>query len=99
MKKLLAILVLGLLLASCATNDEGEFTMGPEGSILWHASASHAQLVQYYSERGVDEICHQWKYFEEISSEDIRVRNRNAMKEVLVNKKVDPLICMKLPST
>ena len=33
MKKLLGIVVLGLLLASCATNDEGEFTMGPEGRV------------------------------------------------------------------
>jgi len=37
-----------------------------------------------------------WKVFADYDS-NVRVRNRNAMKEALTVKKVDPLMCMKLP--
>ena len=44
------------------------------------------ELVSYFLENDVDEICHMWKLFEDYD-QDMRVRNRNAMKEALVFKR------------
>ncbi len=86
------------LLPGCAYNSDGSQRMGMEGSLAWHISAGHAELVSYFSRMPVDEICHQWQIFEDYDS-DVRVRNRKAMKEVLVMKNTDPLFCMKIPSS
>ena len=95
MKKILGILVLGLLLAGCATNTDGSYSLGLKGTVPWHATAGHQELVSYFLENDVDEICHIWKRMEDYD-QDMRVRNRNAMKEALVFKKTDPLFCMKI---
>ncbi len=97
MKKFLGIVVLGFLLAGCATNTDGTFSMGVKGSAPWHATAGHQELLSYYLESDVDEICHIWKQLEDYNR-DMRVRNRKAMKEALISKKIDPLFCMKLSS-
>ena len=73
------------------------YFLGVKGSAPWHATAGHQELVSYFLENDVDEICHMWKLFEDYN-QDMGVRNRNAMKEALVFKKVDPLFCMKLPN-
>ena len=99
MKKLFStILVLGLLLAACTSNTQGGKTIGLRGSSAWLKWAPYEDLVNYYSEYDVDEICHSWKYFDD-ASEFARKKNRNAMKAVLKDKGQDPYICMKLPST
>tara|TARA_Y100000294_G_scaffold157088_1_gene158425 strand:+ start:580 stop:888 length:309 start_codon:yes stop_codon:yes gene_type:complete len=95
MKKLLGIVVLGLLLSGCATNKDGSYSLGLEGSLTWHATAGHQELVAYFLKSDVDEICHNWKWVAE-NNENFRIRNRNAMKEALKAKGEDPLICMKL---
>jgi len=98
MKKLLGIVVLGLLLAGCSTNIDGGKTIGMKGSDAWLAWAPYQDLVKYYSQYDVDEICVAWNY-EKDSFESRRTKNRNAMKEVLKNKGQDPYLCMKLPNT
>ena len=99
MKKLLGIVVLGLLLSGCATNKDGSYSLGLEGSLAWKATAGHEELVAFYLKSGVDEICHSWKDVGENTHKPYRVKNRNAMKEALKIKGEDPLICMKLDNT
>ena len=95
MKKLLSIIILGLLLSGCATNKDGSYSLGLEGSLTWHATAGHQELDANFLKSGVEEICHNWKWAGNYD-ENLRIRNRNAMKEVLKTKGEDPLICMKL---
>jgi hypothetical protein len=97
MKKVIAAVFLGLLLNGCTTNSDGTFSAGVEGSKVWHATAGHQELTRYYLKSGVDEICYHWELFDDYD-QNSRVRNRNAMKEALTIKKVDPLMCMKLPN-
>ena len=97
MKKVILILAMGLLLGGCATNKDGSYSLGLEGSLTWHATAGHQELVAYFLKSGVDEICHNWKWAGNYD-EKFRIRNRNAMKEALKTKGEDPLICMKLES-
>ena len=97
MKKFLGIIIL-CLLSGCAYNSDGSPLMGKEGGTLFYVSAGHPELVTYFSKFPVDEICHKWHVFEDYSS-DIRIKTRKAMKEVLVMKSVDPLFCMKVPSS
>ena len=99
MKKLLGIVVLGLLLNGCAANKDGSYAIGLKGSLTWKATANHEDLVAFYLESGVDEICHSWKMVGENEYKKYRVRNRSAMKEALKTKGEDPLICMKLDNT
>ena len=98
MQKLLGILILVLFLGGCSSNMSGGSTIGIEGSSAWLKWAPHEDLVRYYSKYDVDELCDRWKNFDE-SSEFKRTKNRNAIKEILVNKGEDRLLCMKLPST
>ena len=95
MKKAILIIVLGLLLSGCATNKDGSYSLGLEGSVTWHATAGHQELVTYFLKSDVDEICYMWKWVGS-NNQDFRVRNRKAMKEALKTKGEDPLICMKL---
>jgi len=98
MKKLLGIVVLGLLLAGCSTNIDGGKTIGVRGSDAWLAWAPYQDLVDYYSEKDMDEICESWDYAKDFSSSG-RKEHRDIMKKVLKNKGQDPYICMKLPNT
>ena len=98
MRKLLGIVVLGLIFSGCSSNIDGGSTIGVYGGQAWKKWAPHADLVEYYSRYDIDELCDNWKSFDE-SSEFKRTKNRKAIKEVLEKKGHDKYLCMKLPST
>jgi len=95
MKKLLGIVVLGLLLSgSFPTTGKA---IGQKGSFYWINWASHEDLVEYYSTLPIEEICHEWKKEGEPDIMDFRrKKTRKAMKVALKKIGEDPLICMKL---
>ena len=100
MKKFLGIILFCLLLNGCAVNENkgGGVSIGKVGSTFWKATAGHEELVEFYSKDEVDEICYNWDDAG-LKNKEYRVKNRNAMKEVLKAKGEDPLICMKADNT
>ena len=96
MKKLLGIVVLGLFLGGCTTDPDGSKVFGQRGSYYWKNGTSHTELVKWYAQFDIDEICHEWKVEGKPDQNFRRKKTRDAMKEALKTKGEDPLICMKL---
>ena len=94
MKKFLAILVLGLSLMLFA---QASKAIGKRGSIVWLEYSEYQELVIYYNELDLDELCHIWNFWHD-RDERFRTRNRKAIKEALNNQIQDKYFCMKLPS-
>ena len=97
MKKAILLIALGMLLSgSFATSGKA---IGQVGSFYWINWASHEELVKYYLELPVEEICHEWKLEGEPDIQNFRrQKTRKAMKVALKKNGEDPLICMKLPN-
>ena len=89
MRKLLGITVLLFMITNCAS---GTFTPGTN---IWFRWASHSELVAYFSDQDLDEICHIWSVSKDWNG---REKTRNAIKEVLQKQGHDKYICMKLES-
>ena len=66
-----------------------------EGTRFWHKHAEYHELISYYSRQEVDELCTKWVEVG-LRKQYTRVRNRKAIKEVLENNGLDPLLCMKM---
>jgi hypothetical protein len=91
MKKLLGIVVLGLLLSGNAN------AVWIKGTGPFLKFSSHEVLVDYYSEYELDGLCDYWSRSKDWSKFG-REKNRKAIKEVLEKQGHDKFICMKLES-
>ena len=89
MKKLLGILVLGLLLSS---NANAAFIRGTSAFFKW---SSVEVLVDYYMEYELDGICDYWTMSKDWYPTP-KDKNRTAMKIALEKQGHDKFICMKL---
>ena len=93
MKKIFfSILIFSL--TSCGIEIAGQ-KYSLEGSPYWKRNASHNELTSYYSRFDIDEICSEWislGYGKRVT----RIRVRNALKDVLVDKGHDKYACMNL---
>ena len=94
MKKLLAILVLGLVLAGCSQGASGKLIPGFEESPLWKIFASDEDKKAYFEDRiemyaamPVYKICLKWDGYWEYPNE------RELISQALIRKNEDPLKC------
>jgi len=93
MKKLLGILVLGLVLSGCAGQKTGKLHLGQKGSAMFYLTATDEDILAYeeseikkYVSWSVAEICIQW----DIAGS---ANDRLYMSEALERKGEDPLKC------
>ena len=92
MKKLLSIIVLGLLLSGCTGQKTGKFHLGAKGSPIFYGTASEEDIEAYeesviakYASWTVAEICIEWDLVSSFK--------KNFMSIALERKGEDPLKC------
>ena len=92
MKKLLGIVVLGLLLTNCTGQKTGKLHLGQKGSPMFYLTASEEDIEAYEESRieryvswSVARICIEW----DTAGYDTRM----FMSEALERKGEDPLKC------
>ena len=94
MKKLLGILVLGLLLAGCSQGASGKLIPGFEDSPLWNVFASDEDKRAYFEKRinmyaamPVHSVCIEWDRYWDSPKE------RELISQALIRKNEDPMQC------
>ena len=94
MKKLLGIVVLGLLLSHCSVGESGKMIPGFEESPMWRVFASdedkkafYEKRITEYQEMQVHIICIEWDKNWDRSNE------RELISEALIRKNENPMIC------
>tara|TARA_B110001452_G_scaffold255918_1_gene248782 strand:- start:13 stop:432 length:420 start_codon:yes stop_codon:yes gene_type:complete len=94
MKKLLVIVVLGLLLSHCSVGESGKMIPGFEESPMWRVFASdedkkafYEKRITEYQEMQVHIICIEWDKNWDRSNE------RELISEALIRKNENPMIC------